>query len=225
MWELDHKEGCMLKNWCFQTVVLEKTLESPLDSRTSNRSILKEIKPEYSLEELTLKLIFIGYLMRRANSLANPDIHWPPDVKSWLIGKNPDAGKDWRQEEKGSREDKMVGWHHQPVDMNLDKLQEMAKLREAWRAAVHGVAELDMSERLNWTDWVTRSEEYISTCFLMQEIMWKRRQQTMIKDIKHVRCTRCLLFLPLATSWIGNIVACVFLSYFSFSCHLPFTYL
>ena len=69
MWELDHKEGCMLKNWCFRTVVLEKTLESPLDSRTSNHSILKEIKPEYSLEELTLKLIFTGYLMRRVDSL------------------------------------------------------------------------------------------------------------------------------------------------------------
>ena len=69
MWELDHTEGCMLKNWCFQTVVLEKTLESPLDSRTSNHSILKEIKPEYSLEELTLKLIFTGYLMRRVDSL------------------------------------------------------------------------------------------------------------------------------------------------------------
>ena len=79
----------------------------------------------------------------------------------------------------------------------------------------------------DWTDWVTRSEEYISTCFLMQEIMWERRQQVMIKDIKCVRCTRCFLFLPLATGWIGNIVVIpgmcfseLFLFFVSSSFHL-----
>ena len=91
MWELDHKESWAPKNWCFWTVVLEKTLES-----SSNQSILKEISSEYSLEGLMLKL----------------PILWPSYAKNWLIWKDPDAGKDWRQEEKGMTEDEMVGWHH-----------------------------------------------------------------------------------------------------------------
>ena len=102
MWELHHKEGWMLKNWYFWTVVLEKTLESPLDYREMQQSILKEISPEYSLEWLMLKL----------NTSILP-ILCPPNAKSWLIWKNPDAGKDWRQKEKGVTEDEMVGWHHQ----------------------------------------------------------------------------------------------------------------
>ena len=97
MWELDYKESWALKNWCFWTVVLEKTLESPLDSRRSNQSILMEISPEYSLKRLMLKLKFqyFGHLMRRTDS-----------------GKDPDAGNDWRREKKGMTEDEMVGWHH-----------------------------------------------------------------------------------------------------------------
>ena len=98
MRELDHKEGWAPKNWCFQTVVLEKTVESSLDYKEINRSILKEINPEYSLEGLMLKLKleYFGHLMQ-----------------SQLIGKDPDAGKDWGQEEKGATEDEMVGWHDQ----------------------------------------------------------------------------------------------------------------
>ena len=96
MWESDHKEGWGPKNWCFQTVVLEKTLESPWDSRRSNQSILKEINPEYSLEGLMLKLK-LQYFSQL----------------SQLTGKDPDAGKDWRREEKGTTEDEMVGWCHQ----------------------------------------------------------------------------------------------------------------
>ena len=98
MWELDYKESWVVKNWCFWTVVLVKTLESPLDYRGSNRSILKEISSECSLEQLMLKLKLQ---------------YWPPDVKNWLIWKDPDAGKNWRQEEKGSTEDEIAGWHHQ----------------------------------------------------------------------------------------------------------------
>ena len=92
------KEGWAPKNWYFRTVVLEKTLESPLDC--------KEIKPVN--RKGSQSWIFIG----RTNAEAEAPILWPPDVKNWLIRKDPDAGKDWRQEEKGTTEDKMVGWHH-----------------------------------------------------------------------------------------------------------------
>ena len=97
MWKLDHKEGWALKNGCFQTVVLEKTLKSPLDS--------KEIKPVNPKGDQPWR--FIG------RTDAEAPILWPPDGKSWLIGKDPDVGKDWGQEEKGMTQDKIVGWHHQ----------------------------------------------------------------------------------------------------------------
>ena len=96
MWELDHKESWVLKKWCFWTVVLEKTLERPLDS--------KEIKPVNP--KGNQPWIFIG------RTDAEAPILWPPDAKNWLIGKDPDAGKDWRQAEKGTTEDEVVGWHH-----------------------------------------------------------------------------------------------------------------
>ena len=95
MWELDHKESWALKNWCFETVVLEKTLESPLDS--------KEIKPVHPKENQSW--IFIE------RTDAEAPVLWPPDAKNQLLGKDPDAGKDWRQK-KGTTEDEMVGWHH-----------------------------------------------------------------------------------------------------------------
>ena len=98
MWELDHKEGWALKNWCFWTVVLEKTHESPLDC--------KEIQPVHPKGNQSW--IFIG----TTDAEAETPILWPPDVKNWLIWKDPDAGKDWRQEEKGVTQDEMVGWHH-----------------------------------------------------------------------------------------------------------------
>ena len=99
MWESDYKESWVMKNWCFWIVVLEKTLESPLDS--------KEIQPVHPKGDQSW--VFIG----RINVEAETPILWPPDVKSWLIWKDPDAGKDWKQEEKGTTEDEMVGWHHQ----------------------------------------------------------------------------------------------------------------
>ena len=95
IWELDHKESWTLKNWCFWTVVLEKTLESPLDCKIKQVNP-KGISPEYWLEGLMLKLKLL--------------ILWPSDAKNWL--KDPDAGKDWRQEEEGTTEDEKVAWHH-----------------------------------------------------------------------------------------------------------------
>ena len=98
MWKLDYKESWAPKNWCFWTVVLEKTLESPWDC--------KEIQPVHPKRNQSW--IFIG----RTDAEGEIPILWPPDAKNWLIWKYPDAGKDWRQEEKGLTEDGMVGWHH-----------------------------------------------------------------------------------------------------------------
>ena len=105
MWELDYKESWALKNWCFWTVVLEKTLESPLDC--------KEIQPVHPKGNHSW--MFIGRTDVEAETL----ILWPPAAKSWLIWKDPDAGKDWRQE-KGTTEDEMVGWHHQLNDHEFE---------------------------------------------------------------------------------------------------------
>ena len=98
MWELDCEEGWVPKNWCFWTVVMEKTLESPLDCKE-----IKPVNPKGSQY-----WIFIG----RTDAEAETPILWPPDEKNWLIGKDTEAGKDWRQEEKVMTEDEMVGWHH-----------------------------------------------------------------------------------------------------------------
>ena len=98
MWDLDYKESWALKNWCFWTVALEKTLENPLDC--------KEIKPVNPKGNQFW--IFIG----RTDAEAEALIFWPPDAKKWLIGKDPNAGRDWRQEEKGTTEDEMAGWQH-----------------------------------------------------------------------------------------------------------------
>ena len=106
MWELVHKEGWTLKSWCFWTVVLEKTLESPLDNKEIKPVNLKEINPEYSLEGLMLKLKLQ---------------YFGADAKSWLFGKEPDDGKDWGQKEKGVTEDEMTGWHQR---LNEHKFQQ-----------------------------------------------------------------------------------------------------
>ena len=98
IWELDYKESWEPKTWCFWTVMWEKTLESPLDCRE-----MQLVHPKGNQS-----WIFIG----RTDVEAEIPILWPPDAKNWLIGKDPDSGKDWRREEKGTTEDEMVGWHH-----------------------------------------------------------------------------------------------------------------
>ena len=137
IWELDPKEGWELKNWCFWTVVLEKTLENPLDS--------KEIKP------VSPKGNQSWILIERTDAEAEAPRLWPPDTKSQLIWKDPNAGKDRGQEEKGATEDKMVECHHWLNGHEFSKLWAKVKDREAWCAAVHGVSKSQTIYRLNNT--------------------------------------------------------------------------
>jgi len=140
MWELGYKESWAPKNWCFWTVVLEKTLESPLDC--------KEIQPVHPKGDQSWMFI------ERTDAKAETPILWPPDVKSWLIWKDTDAGKDWRREEKEMTEDEMVGWHHRLNGhgfwwtLGVGDGQGGLACCCSW-----GCKELDTTERLNWLNW------------------------------------------------------------------------
>ena len=139
MWELDHKESWEWKNWCFWTVVLEKTLESPLDC--------KEIQPVHPKGNQSW--VYIG----RTDAEEETPILWPLNVKNWLIRKDPDAGEDWGQEKKGMTEDEMVGWHHQLDEHEFGWTpgvgdgQGNLACCSPWSRK-----ESDMSEWLNWTE-------------------------------------------------------------------------
>ena len=145
MWDLDHNEGWALKTWCFWTVVLEKTLESPLDC--------KEIQPVHPKGNQAW--IFIG----RTDTEVETPILWPPDGKSRLMGKDPDAGKDWRQEEKGMTEDEMVGWHHQLNGRELSKRNSKGQ-RSVACCSPWGHKESDMNMFVTLTPWFSKIHKF-----------------------------------------------------------------
>ena len=150
MWELDHKGGWALKNWCFRIVVLEKTLESPLDYRE-----IKWVNPKGNQP-----WIFIA----RADAKTEAPIFWPPNVKSWLIGKDPDAGKDWRQKQKREIEDKMVRYHHQ---LNRYKFVQTLGDSDVQGGLVHGVTK---SWTRSGTEQQIRLSKYIDVIIFINVI-------------------------------------------------------
>ena len=162
MWEMDCEESWVPKNWCFWTVVLEKTLESPLDC--------KETEPVHPKGDQSW--MFTG----RTNAEAETSVLWPPYEKSWLTGKDPDAGRNWGQEEKGMTEDEMAGWHHRlnghefEWTMGVGDGQGGLACCDSW-----GRKELDTTEQLDWTElnWTEAGgemgEEWLmSTLFLFR---------------------------------------------------------
>ena len=171
--ELDCEESWVPKNWCFWTVVLEKTLESPLDC--------KEIQPVHSKGDQSW--VFIG----RTDFEAETPIFWPPHAKSWLIGKDPDAGRDWGQEEKGMTEDEMAGWVHQ---LNVHEFEWTLGVGDGHGGLVCcdslGRKELDTTEWLNWlTDQRTerrRKKNYSPVAHRMKTTIIKVNQREKAED-------------------------------------------
>ena len=152
MWQLDHKEKLSIEYWCFWTVVLEKTLEIPLDC--------KEIKPVHPVGNQSW--IFIG----RTDAEAEVSILWPSDAKNWVFGKDPDAGQDWRQE-KGTTEDEIVGWHHR---LNGHEYEQAPRVGDRQGSLVcccpWGCKKSDMTEGLNWTEEEINPNQKINTTLI-----------------------------------------------------------
>ena len=158
IWELDCEESWAQKNWCVWTVVLEKTLESPLDC--------KEIQPVHSKDQ---SWVFYA----RNDAKAETPVLWPPHVKSWLIGKDSDAGKDWGQEEKGMTEDEMAGWHH---GLNGPEFEWTPGVGDGQGGLAccdsWGRKESDMTEWLNWTE-LNWTEEWAMQLIWVKSILTK----------------------------------------------------
>ena len=144
MWELDHKDNQTLKNWCFWTVVLEKTLESPLECKE-----IQQVNPKGNQS-----WIFSG----RTDAQAETPIFLPPDAKNWLVGKDPFAGKDWKQEEEGTTEGEMVGWHHRLHGYELEQDPGVSDGQGSLACcSPWGRKDSDTTEWLHWTEDVLRA--------------------------------------------------------------------
>ena len=154
MWELDYKESWAPKNWWFWTVVLKKTLESPLDCNK-----IKPVNPKRNQSWI---------FNSRIDVEAETPILWQPDVKNWLTGKDPDARKGWRQKEKGMTEDEMVGWHHQLDGHEFQQALGVGKgqARLPW-CSPWGRKESDMTERLYWAEMVWYPPSALVSTFLI----------------------------------------------------------
>ena len=187
MWELDCEESWALKNWCFWTVVLEKTLQSPLDC--------KEIQPVHSERDQPWDFFV------RNDAEAETPVLWPPHAKSWLPGKDSNGGRDWGQEEKGTTEDDMAGWHHR-----LDGCES------EWTPGVGdgpgGLAccdsrarkESDMTEQLSWTELNARSS------WVLYSVLWIMSFSGSASENRHwdhpcVRAGKCSLYLD-PQAWV-----------------------
>ena len=168
-------------------------------AKRSNQSILKEISPECSLEGLMPKLKL--------------PILWPPDAKNWLLGKDPDAGKDWRQEEKGTTEDEMIGWHHRLNGHEFEQVLGVGDDRKAWCAAVHGATKnwiwLSDWTELNWTWlyipllplwclWIIFKTPFHSNCILIicLKLSCSAEEHRLLKP--------SMLLLPLTSHDLGH---------------------
>ena len=159
MWELEYKESWALKNWCFWTVVLDKTLESPLSCKEIQR-----IHPEGNQS-----WIFIG----RTDAEAKIPILWPPDVKNWLFWKDHDAGKDWRHADKGITKDEMVGWHHWLDGQEFEQAPGAGNgHRSLACCSPWGRKESDKTEGLNWTELNWCRESMRRCIFCSSEVKW-----------------------------------------------------
>ena len=161
MWELDYKESWALKNGCFWTVVLEKTLEGPLDCKE-----IQAVHPKGNQS-----WIFIG----RTDVEAETPMLRPADAKSWLIWKDPDAGKDWEQEEKGMTEDEMIGWHHW---LNEHEFEQAPGVGDGQRSLAccspWGHKESDTTEWLNWTETpkLRKDDQFLFKIYRVSHYLW-----------------------------------------------------
>ena len=185
MWDLDHKEGWAPKNWCFWTVVLEESWESlGMQGKQTSQSWRKS------------PWIFIG----RTDVEAVAPILWPPDMKIWLIGKDPDAGKDWGQEEKQATEEKWWDGIIDTMDMNLSKLQDIVKDKEAWNAAVYKQVVKSWTWLSDWTTTTTIFKSFTTIVNLCFTAFVKKTSFWIIKK-SNLYAYKLIVFTFTASRW------------------------